>query len=306
MDKSTKRNKEIVLIDHIRRVLKTQDPSVVVPIGDDAAAVKSTQGLYLLYTCDMVVESVHFKKNEDPKKIGYKALAVSVSDIAAMGGKPRWALVSVCLPAKNAPRIIKELVEGIKSCAHKFDISIIGGDMNKGVRLVVDVFMIGEVEKDSVVLRSTAKHGDYIFVSGPLGGSLKRKHLSFTPRLREARFLVKNFKINSMMDLSDGLGMDLNRLVKASKVGAFIFENKIPVSPQAKGINSALFDGEDFELLFTLSKAEALRLFQKTKKTGNFKFYSIGRVTNLFSDVRMIKGDGRVQKIPWRGFKHFK
>jgi thiamine-monophosphate kinase len=300
-----KKVKELVLIDRMAKVFKTADPLVVVSIGDDVAVVQGDQGKYLLYTCDMLVESVHFKKNENFEKIGYKAMAVSVSDIAAKGGIPRYALVSVGLPPKRVDRFIRGLMMGMKRCAKKFGFSIIGGDTNRSRHLVVDVFMAGEVEKKNLVLRSTAQVGDLIFVSGSLGGSLKHKHLDFTPRLPEARFLVKNFKINSMMDLSDGLGMDLNRLVRSSRVGALIFENKIPQSSDSLGINSALYDGEDFELLFTLKSREAFKLLSQIKNSKEFKFICIGRITDLFDGVRMIKNDCRMLEIPWRGFRHF-
>jgi len=302
---SRKKVKELVLIEQMAKAFKTADPSVVVSIGDDTAVVKGDQKKYLLYTCDMLVESVHFKKNENSEKIGYKAMAVSVSDIAAKGGLPRFALVSVGLPPKRAGSLIRGLRAGMKRCADKFGFSVIGGDTNRSEHLVIDVFMSGEVEKKNLVLRRTTQVGDLIFVSGPLGGSLKHKHLNFTPRLSEARYLVNNFKINSMMDLSDGLGMDLNRLACASHVGALIFENKIPQSSDSRGINSALYDGEDFELLFTLKAQEAFKLLSRIKNSKEFKFICIGRITDLFDGVRMIKNDGRMQEIPWRGFKHF-
>lgn len=302
---SQKKVKELVLVEQMANAFKTADPSVVVSIGDDAAVVKGDQKKYLLYTCDMLVESVHFKKSENLEKVGYKAMAVSVSDIVAKGGIPRFALVSVGLPPKRAGLCIRDLRVGMKRCADKFGFSVIGGDTNRSRHLVVDVFMSGEVEKKNLVLRRTAQVGDLIFVSGPLGGSLKRKHLNFTPRLKESRYLVNNFKINSMMDLSDGLGMDLNRLVHASRVGALIFENKIPQSGDSRDINSALYDGEDFELLFTLKAPDAFKLLSRVKNSKEFKFTCIGRITDLFEGVQMVRNDGRMQKIPWRGFKHF-
>lgn len=300
-----KKVKEIGLIEGVARRFKPKDQAVVVGIGDDAAAVKGPKGARLLYTCDMLIESVHFKKNEDPRKIGYKAMAVSVSDIAAMGGIPKYALVSVGLPKKGVDRIARGLFEGIGRCARKFHVDVIGGDTNRSPRLVIDVFMAGVVEKDRMVLRSTAKPGDFIFVSGPLGGSFRGKHLDFIPRLKEARFLVENFKVTSMIDLSDGLGMDLNRLAQASGVGALVFENRIPRSKGVASTKAALFDGEDFELLFTLSKTDALELLHRTKRGKNMKFYFLGRITDLFSGVRMITKGGETRKVEPLGFRHF-
>lgn len=298
--------KEVVLIDKIAKRFKARHKDVVVSIGDDTAVVRGGRGRYLLYTADMQVEGVHFKKGEDPKKVGYKAIAVSVSDIAAMGGIPKYALISVGLPKKNVDSVMKALMSGISLCANKFKVDVIGGDTNRSPRLVIDSFMVGEVEEEKLVLRSTAGVKDHIFVTGPLGGSLKGKHLNFTPKIKESRFLVKNFKVTSMIDLSDGLALDLNRIASASKCGALIFENKIPKSNNISRIQNALFDGEDFELLFTLGGVDARRLMSLGfKKKTNFRFYPIGRMTDLFTGVQMITWDGKSRRIQPDGFKHF-
>ncbi|MBI5873036.1 MAG: thiamine-monophosphate kinase [Candidatus Omnitrophica bacterium] len=303
---SLKKIKEVVLIEAIKKRFKPMNKDVIVPIGDDTAVVRGGKGKCLLYTADMLIEGVHFKKGEDPKKIGYKAMAVSVSDIAAMGGEPKYALVSVGLPQKNVDKTARGLYDGIRLCAKKFSIDVIGGDTNRSQKLVIDCFMAGVVEAKRLVLRSTAKPGDFIFVSGPLGGSLEGRHLSFEPRVKEARFLVENFRVSSMIDLSDGLGTDLNRVAGASKTGALIFENKIPVSRGVKTIRAALFDGEDFELLFTLPKLDAFKLLgMMNARRAPFKFFSVGRMTDLFNGVRMVTADGRIKQIPCAGFKHF-
>jgi thiamine-monophosphate kinase len=306
MDAPLNKVKEVVLIERMSKRLKAHDRSVIASIGDDAAVVRGTKGRYFLYTVDMLIEGVHFRRGESYKKVGYKAMAVSVSDIAAMGGEPKYALVSVGLPAKNAESIANKLFEGITYCAHKFNIDVIGGDTNRSDRLVIDSFLVGEVEEDKLVLRSTAHPGDHIFVSGPLGGSLSRKHLVFEPRLKEARFLVKNFKVTSMIDLSDGLGLDLNRLGSASRLGALIFDSKIPRAKGVSKIENALFDGEDFELLFTLSPQDSFKLLSMmNKKKIGMPFYPIGRMTDLFSGVRMMTRQGEVEEVGCDGFKHF-
>jgi thiamine-monophosphate kinase len=303
--------KEVVLIEEIKRRLKPGNRplgrNVIVGMGDDAAVVRgSRRGPYLLYTADMLIEGVHFKKGEDPRKIGYKVLAVSISDIAAMGGLPKYALVSVGLPRKNLTKVAAGLYQGIAACAKKFGVDVIGGDTNRSEKLVIDCFVAGEVERKRMVLRRTAKRGDAIFVTGPLGGSLSGKHLTFEPRVKAARFLVENFKVSSMIDLSDGLGTDLNRITEASSCGALIFENKIPLNRGVRNVNAALFDGEDFELLFTLPKADAFRLLKKAALLKKmFSFYAIGRITDLFSGVRMIMADGRTSEVACKGFRHF-
>lgn len=298
--------KEIKMINMMSRQLKAVDKDVVVSIGDDAAVVAGRGDTYLLYTCDMLVESVHFKKNEDLKKVGYKAMAVSISDIAAMGGEPRHALVSVGLPSVQAEVKARQLFAGIKACARKYHVDIIGGDTNRSARVIIDVFMTGAVKRKDLTLRSGAGIGDYIFVSGPLGGTLSGKHLDFNPRLDAARFLVKNFHVTSMMDLSDGLSMDLNRLCQASRKGALIFEEKIPKNRGVLKVERALFDGEDFELLFTLAPEESLKLLRKcqARKTG-LMFHFIGKMTNRFTGVRLVRKNGKVENLNPDGFKHF-
>lgn len=306
MGDSLNKIKEIGIINAMARGLKKRDKSVIVSIGDDAAVVLGPKGRYTLYTCDMLVESVHFKKNEDLKKVGYKAVAVSVSDIAAMGGKPKYALVSVGLPPSSVELKARDLFAGINACARKYRLDVIGGDTNRSARLVIDVFMAGEVERKNLVLRKGAKKGDYIFVSGPLGGSLKGKHLFFQPRLKAARWLVKNHKPTSMMDLSDGLAMDLNRLCAAGRTGALIFENKIPKNKSVLKVESALFDGEDFELLFTLPPKDTFKILETCRKNkSGLKFYPIGKMTDLFSGVKLVRESGEIEEVAPEGFKHF-
>jgi thiamine-monophosphate kinase len=301
MDAYLKNIKEWALVTQAIRRFRVSDRSVVVGPGDDAAVIAGPGGLYNLLTVDMLVESVHFKKGEDLKKVGYKAVAVSISDIAAMGGEPRFALVSVGLPREDLAVRARALFAGIGQCARRNGVSIIGGDINRSDRLVIDVFMMGEVEKKNLVLRSGAKDGDTIFVSGPLGGSLKSgRHLRFIPRVKEARFLVKHFNVNAMMDLSDGLSMDLSRLCEASRLGAEIFEEDIPKSAGVKTIAEAMGDGEDYELLFTLGPAQARRL-----SAARLHFYPIGRMTAAFKGVRMRSRDGFLKKLPPPKFRHF-
>lgn len=297
---------ELALIDQIARRFKTRDRKLIIPIGDDAAAVRLSRDECLLYTADMLVEGTHFKKGEDPRRIGYKAMAVSASDIAAMGGEPKYALVCVGLPARSAQKSMRGLLVGLKKAARSFGVAIIGGDMNKSDRLVVDVFMVGVGHPDHLARRSGARSGDVIFVSGPLGGTLRGKHLDFVPRLDASRFLIKNFRVTSMMDLSDGLSMDLNRICAASRVGALLFEKKVPLNKGVRRVQEALTGGEDFELLFTLSPVDAGRLGQMMKRrVTRLKFWRIGVMSRLFGGARMICADGRVQKISSQGYQHF-
>lgn len=291
---------EFGLIERFKKSIRT-DSSVIKGSGDDCAVIKFSRDKYLLYTCDMIVEGVDFSSNDNPGLIGRKAVAVSISDIAACGGLPRYCLVSLGLPKDTPVKKVDRISQGLFSLAREYKINIAGGDLSRTEQLVVDVSMIGFVEKGCLVLRSGAKAGDIIFVTGKLGGSIRGKHLKFVPRIKESRFLVKNFKVNAMIDISDGLTQDLSHILRQSRVGAIIYEDLIPISKQARGLNDALYTGEDFELLFTLSHQEAKRLMRI--KSNNFK--AIGEITDKKYGLRMIDRRGKEKIIQPKGFTHF-
>ncbi|TRZ95451.1 thiamine-monophosphate kinase [bacterium] len=277
------------------------DHSVFKGSGDDCAVLKYTRNKYHLFTCDMLVEGVDFRQGENPYLIGRKALAVSLSDIAACGGIPRHCLVSLAMPKKTTIKSADQLFRGIQLLARECKINLVGGDLGSARELTIDISMLGEVEKKYLVLRSGAKPNDLIFVSGSLGGSIFGKHLKFRPRIKEARFLVRNFKINSMIDISDGLVQDLGHILEESKVGAVIYEDLIPISRQARGLADALYMGEDYELIFTLPAREAKRLI--ANKLFNFK--AIGEISAGRSGLRLIDNRGREKNIRGKGFRHF-
>jgi thiamine-monophosphate kinase len=227
---------EFGLIERFRKQIKT-DTTVVKGSGDDCAVLKFNKDKYLLFTCDMLVEGVDFRPNERPYLIGRKSVAVSISDIAACAGIPYYCLVSLGLPKETSIDFADKLFKGMLDIAKKFKINIVGGDLSHAGQLVIDVSMLGIVEKKYLVLRNGAKVGDIIFVTGSLGGSIQGKHLKFTPRLKEARYLVKNFKVNSMIDISDGLAQDLGHILGQSKVGAIIYEDLIPRDKKARKLN---------------------------------------------------------------------
>ncbi len=291
---------EFALIERIRKKIRT-DSSVVEASGDDCAVVKFSRDKFQLLTCDMLIEGVDFTPREKPYPVGRKALAVSLSDIAACGGIPRYALVSLGLPSKTPLESVDELHRGMRDLARRYHVNLVGGDFSRADKLTIDVAVVGEVEKKNLVLRRRAKEGDIIFVSGFLGGSIRGKHLRFTPRLSEARWLVGNFKVNSMIDVSDGLTQDLAHILKASSVGALIYEGLIPLSRQARNLDDALYGGEDFELLFTLSPLEAKRLIHSKEKI----FTPIGEIVPRSRGLRLIAKDGREKIIRPGGFRHF-
>ncbi len=295
---------EFGLIERIARGVKT-DASVIKGIGDDAAALSWTRDKYLLVTADMLIENRHFLRADSPERVGWKALCCGISDIAAMGGEPKWALLSVGLPKELPVKYADGIYAGMKKAAKKFGVNIVGGDTNASDKIILDVIVLGEVKKKNLVLRSGAMAGDYIFVTGSLGGSLRGKHLDFTPRLKESQILVKNFKINSMIDLSDGLSSDLGHIIKQSRVGAIIYEYLVPKSKLARTVENALSDGEDFELLFTMPKKEAFKLLKLNKKLFDIPVTRIGTITDKKFGAKIVDMLGRKKDLAPKGFRHF-
>ncbi|MCM8763695.1 MAG: thiamine-phosphate kinase [Candidatus Omnitrophica bacterium] len=292
---------EFGLINYLRKTIK-YNKSVVKGIGEDAAVINYSKTKYLLFTTDMLIENVHFKiKESSPYQIGWKALGCSLSDIASMGGIPLYALISLGVPKNLSFDFIKGIYLGIRKLANIFKVNIVGGDTDRADKLIVDVFLVGEVEKKRVVYRSGAKVNDIIAVTGSLGNSYKiKKHLKFLPRIKEARFLVNNFRINSMIDISDGLSADLFHVLRESKKGAIIFDKKLPLARKAT-IEQALNEGEDFELLFTLSEKEAIRLSKNKKIAVSF----IGKVTEDSGKIIFYSRKGIINGIRPKGFRHF-
>lgn len=296
---------EFGFINSIRKLITTDSP-VVRGMGDDAAVIRLNQNKYLLLTADMLIEGVHFRRNMNPFDIGHKALACSISDIAAMGGLPKYAVISVGLPANLGISYAKNLYKGIIDTAKKFKISLVGGDTNRSKNIIIDIALVGEVEKNSLVLRSKARLNDIIFVTGFLGNSFKTgKHLKFTPRLNEARVLVNNYRINSMIDISDGLVQDLGHILEESSTGAVIFEKAIP-KDKITDLKNALYEGEDFELLFTVSKKEAQKLLKDALgKKIRFPIKPIGLISDKKKGFTIVSESGRQDKVTVRGFRHF-
>lgn len=284
---------EFGLIDALKKYAPISK-AVIKGIGDDAAVLPYNKSEYLLLTTDMLFEDTHFTRRMQPQGIGHKALACSISDIAAMGGWPTFAVVSIGIPKNLSVRFIKDVYKGIERTARDFNVSIVGGDTIKTDKMVINVALLGLVEKRNLVTREGARAGDWIFVTGPLGGSFKSgRHLNFSPRCPQARFLVENFKPNAMMDISDGLSGDLNHILKASRVGARLDHASIPRHKGA-GLFQALNDGEDFELLFMLSPKKACSLMDWQARHKSFYFYPIGTIT---ADAK--------EKIDAKSFTHF-
>src|SRR5580698_4250984 len=248
---------EFELISRLTRSLPA-NKSVVTGAGDDCAVLDLglPEGLVLFKT-DAVAEGVHFTAETPPEKIGRKALARCLSDIAAMAGTPGSAVVTIGLPLKFEPAFVEKIYAGMSALAKSYDVAIVGGETttNPG-GIFISIALLGTVPREKRILRSGAKPGDALFVTGELGGSLSGKHLDFEPRLAEARWLAEHFPIHAMIDLSDGLAGDLQHILQAGGVGAELLARAIPISRAAKlqsraesttkpPLLAALGDGDD-------------------------------------------------------------
>ncbi|PYL08744.1 MAG: thiamine-phosphate kinase [Verrucomicrobia bacterium] len=266
--------------------------------GDDCAIVETPDHRELLVLkTDCVVEGVHFLRGTSALDVGWKAMMRPLSDFAATSAVPQFALITLMAPKQTEVAWVKELYRGLRRAATRFKVSIVGGETSRTPGpIAISTSVVGWVERDRWASRRGGKVGDDLFVTGRLGGALKRKHLRFTPRIAESRWLTKNFSIHAMMDLSDGLGTDLPRLARASKVG---FEMEMKNLPLARGTTAddAISEGEDYELLFAISPRDRNRLERQWgKKFPNLPLTRIGSLSQLPTKDR--------QLLP-RGYVHF-
>ena len=270
---------------------------VIAAAGDDCAVVRSpgADRLLLLKT-DCVVEGVHFTPAAKPAAVGWKAMARPLSDFAAMSGLPRFALITLLAPRSTGQRWVMDLYRGMARAAWAFDVAIVGGETSRiDGPLAVSVSVAGWVEEERWVSRGGGKTGDALFVTGTLGGSIRGRHLKFMPRIREARWLTKHFKIHAMMDLSDGLGADVPRLATASGLGWDLDEEAIPRT-RGCSLAQAISDGEDYELLFAVAPGKAATLKRAWKKKfPKLRLTRIGRLNRK----------SQIESRKLRGYDHF-
>ncbi|HSP45176.1 MAG TPA: thiamine-phosphate kinase, partial [Chthoniobacterales bacterium] len=228
---------------------------------------------------DCLVEGIHFAKSSPPSQVGWKAMARPLSDFAAMSGLPQFALVTLIVPATRDVSWVRRLYRGIGNAAGRFDVAVVGGETsNINGPAVISISLTGFVENKRWVSRAGGKAGDELFVTGRLGGSFGGRHLKFVPRIAESRWLTKNFTVHAMMDLSDGLGTDLPRLARASKVGFEVDEAALPLN-RGCTMQQAISDGEDYELLFAISpKASRSLLSRWRRKFPNVLLTRIGKL----------------------------
>lgn len=291
--------------------------SVVTGAGDDCAVLDlGIPGRHVLFKTDAVVEGVHFSSEAPAEKVGHKALARCLSDIAAMGGAAGSAVVTLGLPEEAAQAWAERAYAGMIELARRHEVAIVGGETTTSPeRIFLSVAALGQVEAGRAVLRSGGNPGDALCVTGELGGSLAGRHLEFEPRLKEARWLCEHFEVHAMIDLSDGLAGDLRHLLKASGVGAELLTRAIPVSRAAKvaareshgarsPLHAALTDGEDFELLFCVAASDSVSLLDAWKREfPGIRLSCIGKLT-VEPGVRL-QDRGRIQPLAAAGYTHF-
>jgi thiamine-monophosphate kinase len=265
------------LLDQLLPRLSLKKAVVVAP-GDDCAVVETSDRRKLLVlTTDCIVEAVHFSRGTDARQVGWKAMMRPLSDFAATSAVPQFALITFMAPKQTELSWVKELYRGLRRAAKQFEVSIVGGETSSTPGPVaISTSVVGFVERSRAISRRGGKAGDDLFVTGRLGGALRQKHLKFIPRIVESRWLTKNFSIHAMMDLSDGLGSDLPRLARASKLGFAIDTKNLPLTRGAH-INDAISEGEDYELLFAISPRDRSRLQRGwAKKFPNLSLTRIG------------------------------
>ena len=320
---------EFGLIDLIKKKILSKDKQVMINIGDDAAVIKSSPNRLLIFTTDTMVERIHFDLTYfTPEEIGWKAMVANLSDIAAMGGLPKYALVTVGLPKFMRAEDVLSIYKGASKIAKRYNCKIIGGDTTLVPKdIFISIALLGEVEKELLVTRNGAKKGDLICVTGNLGEaqagleflkkhgrqklSFVRKHLQPQPRIKEARILVKKLKVTSMIDISDGLSSELFHLTGESHLGAIIYKQNIPISSKClklatllnkKPLSWALSSGEEYELLFTVDRKDLSKI-EKIKKKVNISF--IGEMVDKRDGVKLIQKSGAKKELNKMGFVHF-
>jgi thiamine-monophosphate kinase len=329
---------EFGLIDRIQRALPTPGGDVLVGIGDDVAVLRANGARVWLATCDVQMEGAHFLRDKiAPRDLGRKALAINLSDIAATGGTPRYALVSLGLPGDLAVEFIDELYLGLRAEAETFGVTIVGGNISRSrLGVFIDICLLGDAPRENVLLRSGAHAGDKILVTGSLGDAAGGVALLLnpalattdayavithtrlntpTPRVREGQLIGAAHVATAMIDVSDGLASDLEHICERSAVGARVFAEQLPVADENRTLSLAARDhplhfalhgGEDYELLFTVPAAQADALAERiTRETGT-RVSIIGEILPQDQGRKLVLPDRRFVPLEARGWDHFR
>ncbi|MFQ6015848.1 MAG: thiamine-phosphate kinase [Anaerolineae bacterium] len=329
---------EFGLIDRLSRLLPQQGADVVVGVGDDVAVLRTSQGKYLLVTCDIQLEGSHFLRDSiTPHQLGRKAVAINLSDIAAMGGVPRHLLISLGLPQETTVEYVDALYHGFREEATTFGVDIVGGNMARSPEgLIIDIFLLGEVEPEHLLLRSGARPGDRVLVTGRLGEAaaglalfldaalechevdaqqVKEAFLTPTPRVIEGQVIGRSGLATAMIDISDGLANDLRHICQSSGVGARLWAEGLPISPTTRRVAAlvgkdaqemALHGGEDYELLFTTSPDRADELSAAVTRESGTPVTVIGEIVSQEEGVKLSLAEGDTVPLVPGGWDHFR
>jgi thiamine-monophosphate kinase len=283
---------EDALISRLLTRVPCAHPEMLVGPGDDCAVVEHSRTLWQLLKTDAIVENIHFSSDENMTRVGWKAIARVISDFAAMGGYAQWFLITIAIPTDQSVLELENLYDGMSQCLKKYGGTLSGGETTSlpaGGKMVISIAATGIVEKRRLIKRSTARLGDCICVTGRLGGSLAGRHLDIVPRVDEARWLSAQRFATAMMDLSDGLAKDLPRLAQSSHLGFQIDSTKIPRHGSCT-IEQAIGDGEDYELLFTVSPRKITALLRDwSMHFADTSLSCIGKMVNT-ADSMILHG----------------
>jgi thiamine-monophosphate kinase len=320
---------EFNLIKRMSTILGNPTRHVIAGIGDDCAVLSPATGRFQLVTTDMLVEDVHFRlSTATPFQIGWKSIAENISDIASMGGEPTYAFVSIGFPRNITVEFVDEIYLGMKKITKEYGVDIVGGDTVSSSKMIINITLLGEVEADSYVLRSGARQGDLICVTGDVGGSsagleilhkgLKidgtEKHLMPRPRICEGQLLAKSHYVTAMIDISDGVASEIHHICLQSKTGAQIYMKDIPLSPNVLSVadtvgknpyDFALFGGEDYELLLTCQSDKFQILQGLLRENCLTPLTCIGRILDASASITIEDKDHNVTSLPPKGYDHF-
>ena len=327
---------EFGFIKKISRGCLIRPDNIVKAIGDDAAAFMTEPGRLSLITTDLLVERIHFLRDAiSGFDLGYKSLAVNLSDIAAMGGTAREAFISIAIPDDCHLDYLEAIYSGIKDLAAGFDVNVLGGDTTHSkVDLIINIVVQGIVSKEELLCRDAARPGDVIFSTGFLGDSKAGLHLTLNeiaadtetiaallkahrvpePHLRQGRFLARQGGVHAAIDTSDGLSSDLAHIAEESRVGARLYADKIPISQNLKdfcirfdfdSIDYALSGGEDYTLLCTIAPQNADKIASAFEKEFKRPLFAIGEITSK-EQIELVYPDGETKPLTPTGWDHFK
>ncbi|MFC1562782.1 thiamine-phosphate kinase [candidate division KSB1 bacterium] len=326
---------ELGFINNLEKKYKSDNAEILKGIGDDTAVFLNENEYAILLTTDMLIENIHFRISDiSPVDLGFKSLAVNLSDIAAMGGIPKNVFLSLGIPEKISYEFLTEFYNGMEDLKKKYNLNIIGGDTNSSRNdFIINIVVTGIIKKDEIIYRDGAKIKDKIFVTGYLGDSacgldvlfgklnldenhknyFQNTHIKPNPQIKEGNVIANSKLANSMIDLSDGLAADLRNICNQSRVGAVIYENQIPYSGYMKDISHlenvnsleyALYGGEDYSLLFTVSPENKTKLSKIYNSEIQTPLFEIGEIIEG-KDMEIILKTNKREKIAKTGFQHF-